>query len=108
MKAISHERSEDLISQIEIARVELEAAFPLAAQLLAMAVLQVRLQQNRITDSEFKEFCEMIENRLLSPNMLRATSRRPKADLADRPGLSFQGSLRPKIVPFRQSQKRRS
>jgi len=59
---ISCDRFNELLKALDEARDELrQGGYEMPAQLLAMASLQMRLQFHAITDSEFKEFCRLID-----------------------------------------------
>lgn len=59
---IPSNRISDLIAKIEAVKSELiEAKYKAAAKLLAMASLEMRLQNHAISDFEFKEYCKTLE-----------------------------------------------
>ena len=67
MATIASQRLDQLVLEIEAARVNLETGnYQLAAHLLALALLQIELQRNEVTDGELRALCELVDDRLRS------------------------------------------
>jgi signal transduction histidine kinase len=60
----SDERLRSIIATLEESRTELvESANPEAAQILAMATLQLRMRLHRVADSDLRSLCDSVLSR---------------------------------------------
>lgn len=76
MATITNERIDILVSEVGDVRNELRSGgYEIAAQLLDMVLLQVRLQRHDITGPEFNEFCHFLERQLQEKNNLTKLER---------------------------------
>ncbi len=77
MATITNERIDILVSEVGDVRNELRSGgYEIAAQLLDMVLLQVRLQRHKITGPEFNEFCRLLERQLREKSSLTKLERR--------------------------------
>jgi hypothetical protein len=106
---IASQRLNQLVSEIEAARDDLEdGGYQLAAHLLAMVLLQIRLQRNDVTEMELHEFCRLLEKQLphedvatIDRGSLRAPSGRDRSHRASR--ASHTGSETSNLLKLRLS-----